>query len=259
MQPTCRHTFQCISTKYTKDKWRLGCWKPNFWGACHQPFLKIFSFTSSLTNLNALVQLQTALQHHSTGDVSGVSRGLSEPEMRRYSIVDCRSGQVSQMSLLKLHYQQHQCKTVVSCCFFFTVGGDVDRQRPVHSSRGFATMGNPWSAPHVGFVVWLQVLMKYLAALQVRHFPIHRSILQCWIIRFQPIDHLRYRKKWEEMRPHSDYKTHQAIFTFKRHTSRVRMSERYVQSPSQFSIFSHIISLQSWRLYWLENAWFSIL
>ena len=79
----------------------------------HKPNLKSFGPIAKCLNL----------QHHSTGDVSGVSRGLSEPEMRRYSMVDCRSGQVSQMSSLKLHYQQHQCNTVVSCCFFFTGGG----------------------------------------------------------------------------------------------------------------------------------------
>lgn len=91
------------------------------------------------------------------------------------------------------------------------------------------------------------------------NFPIHRSILP-GSGDFSPLITLDTARNWEEIRPHSDYKTHhQAKLTLKKHTSRVRMSEKYVQSPSQFSIFSHIISLQSWRLYWLENARFPIL
>ena len=54
-------------------KTRLGCWKPNFWGACHQPFLKIFSFTSSLTNLKCFGPIAKCLnlQHRALGMFRG--------------------------------------------------------------------------------------------------------------------------------------------------------------------------------------------
>ena len=131
-------------------------------------FLEHLQFPSSLTNLNASVQFQCLnLQHRGCfwflvafqsldvfrsdsrtwllfehfQDASKfkmlVQRdSKSMKQMRTYSIVNC------QVSLLKLHYEQ---LGVQNSCFmlFLFLGGDVDRQRPVHSSRGFATKGNP--------------------------------------------------------------------------------------------------------------------
>lgn len=64
-----------------------------------------------------------------------------------------------------------------------------------------------------------------------------------WIRRFQPIDHLGYRKKLRRNTSTQWLQNTSGKLTFKKHTSRVRMSETYVQSPSLFSIFSHIPSI----------------
>lgn len=195
VQPTCRHTFQCISTKYTKDKWRLGCWKPNFWGACHQPFLKIFSFTSSLTNLNASVQLQNALTY-STGPL-GCFGGFSWPFRawnanvfnRRLSIWSSESNVFTQAPLPATPMQY-------GCFMLFLFHGRGGRWSP--TSCAF----EPWLCHHgkpvkratcwvCGLIASFDEIFGCASGETLSYPQIHPS----WIRRFQPIDHLGYRKK----------------------------------------------------------------